>query len=98
MKAYLIADITVKDPVMYRSYIVTARPLVLKHGGRYLVRGGNAVPMGGDWTPERLLVIEFDSMEKLKACFYSEDYLRVAPLRENSTVSRCVIVEGLPDY
>jgi uncharacterized protein (DUF1330 family) len=41
-----------------------------------------------------LLVIEFDSLEGLQTCFASEEYREIAPLRERSTRSRSIIVEG----
>jgi uncharacterized protein (DUF1330 family) len=97
MKAYLIADIEVHNPEMYGRYIQAARPIILAHGGRYLVRGGRTVPFAGDWSPARLLIIEFESMDRLQACFGSPEYLRIAPLRENSTRSRGVMAEGLPE-
>ena len=95
MAVYLIADIEVIEPDMYREYTEKAFPVVRGHGGRYVVRGGGQiVPLTGGWAPKRILVIEFDTMENLKACFSSPDYLRLAPLREQSTRSRSVIVEG----
>jgi uncharacterized protein (DUF1330 family) len=90
MKAYLIADIEVHNPEMYGRYIQAARPIIL-------VRGGRTVPFAGDWSPARLLIIEFESMDRLQACFGSPEYLRIAPLRENSTRSRGVMAEGLPE-
>ncbi len=44
----------------------------------------------------RSVVIAFDSMEDLKKCFTSPEYLAVAPLREMSTETRSVILEGCP--
>jgi uncharacterized protein (DUF1330 family) len=97
MKTYLIADIEVLDANVYADYIKAAQPIVLEHGGRYLVRGGKAVPMAGDWNPTRMLVIEFDSLVQLRSCFSCEAYQRVAPLRLASTRSRSVVVEGVPE-
>ncbi len=93
MKAYLVADIEVLDASIYEEYIKAAQPIVLQHGGRYLVRGGSTLPVCGDWDPKRLLIIEFDSLSQLQDCFGSEAYERIAPLRLASTRSRSVIVE-----
>ncbi|MCE5309575.1 MAG: DUF1330 domain-containing protein [Acidobacteriales bacterium] len=97
MKAYLVADIEVLETGVYEEYVRAAQPIVLQHGGRYLVRGGSALPVCGDWNPKRLLIIEFDSLSQLQGCFGSEEYKRIAPLRLASTRSRSVIVEGTPD-
>jgi len=94
MAVYMIADLEVIDSEMYGQYMERVRPIVLSHGGRYLVRGGRVLPLAGDWRPERLLVIEFDSLEGLQTCFASEEYREIAPLRERSTRSRSIIVEG----
>ncbi len=94
MKAYLVADIQVLDARIYEEYVKAAQPIVLQHGGRYLVRGGSTLPVSGDWNPKRLLIIEFDSLPQLQDCFGSEAYKRIAALRLASTHSRSVIVEG----
>jgi uncharacterized protein (DUF1330 family) len=96
MKAYLIAEIHVLDAKRYGEYVKAAQPIVMEHGGRYLVRGGKTVPVSGEWNPERLLVIEFDSPAQLRDCFACDAYKRIAPLRLASTHSRSVIVEGVP--
>lgn len=94
MVVYMLAEIEVKDPETYAQYVAQARPLVERHGGRYLARTSRVLPVAGDWRPERILLLEFDSLEKLQACFGSEEYRRIAPLRERSTVSRSIVIEG----
>ena len=91
---YLIVDITVRDREIYQRYIEQAAPIVLRHGGQYLVRGGTVISLAGGWKPERLVVIEFPDRASLEACFSSPEYRKILPLREQSTVSRAVIVEG----
>jgi uncharacterized protein (DUF1330 family) len=97
MKAYLVADIEALDTRMYTEYINAAQAIVLEHGGRYLVRGGKALSVFGDWNPTRLLVIEFGSLSQLQNCFVCDAYKRIAPLRLGSTRSRSVVVEGVSD-
>jgi uncharacterized protein (DUF1330 family) len=50
--------------------------------------------LSGNWHPERIVVIAFDSMEQLRACFASPEYRAIAPLREGSTNSRSIIAKG----
>jgi len=68
--------------------------VVEKYGGRYLVRGGEVTPLSGDWNPERVIIVEFETVERLQRCFRSAEYLELAPLKEQSTVSKAIIVEG----
>lgn len=94
MSAYLIADIEVFEPEMYQEYTQKAAQIVHRFGGCYLVRGGASESLSGNWMPERLLIIKFESMERLKECFGCEEYKAIAHLRKESTRSRSVIVEG----
>ncbi len=36
--------------------------IIQKHGGQYLLRGGQITPLAGDWTPERIILIKFNTM------------------------------------
>jgi uncharacterized protein (DUF1330 family) len=94
MSVYMIAEIQVTHPEGYAHYIDAVPAVVRRHGGRYLVRGGKVTPLFGDWSPQRIIMLEFDSLEQLQACFTSEEYRRIAPFREQSTVSRSIIVES----
>ena len=94
MAAYVIIDVEVTDESVYSSLREQVPAIVEAHGGRYLVQGGAAEVIRGDWTPRRLFVIEFDSVEQAKRWQSAPDY---ADLRERlSKVSRTdvVIVEG----
>jgi anaerobic selenocysteine-containing dehydrogenase/uncharacterized protein (DUF1330 family) len=94
MAVYTIMDIKVDDREVYSAYIEKVSSIVEKHGGRYLARGGKVTPIVGNWNPERIVLIEFPSAEMLAQCFSSEEYKEIAPLRERSTTSRAIVVEG----
>jgi uncharacterized protein (DUF1330 family) len=94
MPVYMIIEIEIRNPELYSGYVEAVPQVVETYGGRYLVRGGQVTPLSGDWNPERVIVIEFESAEQLQRCFTSPEYLQIAPLREQSTVSRSIIVEG----
>ena len=53
MTAYLIADITITDPEGFKEYQQAVPAIVEKHGGRYIVRGGDPEVLEGDWNPSR---------------------------------------------
>jgi len=96
MAVYMIVEIAVKDPEPYAKYVGQVAEIVERHGGRYLVRGGAVTPISGDWNPERLIIIEFATMDDWRKCFTSPEYLAIAPFRERSTVTRAIVVEGRP--
>lgn len=95
MSVYMIVEIKVEDEWLYAEYVEKVRAIVEKHGGRYLVRGGVVTPLSGGWNPERVIVIEFESAEQVRRCFSSPAYVELAPLREQSTVSRAIVVDGV---
>ena len=95
MAAYVLVDIEVTDSGPYDDYRRQVPPVVEKFGGKYLVRGGNLETVEGDWTPRRLVVLEFPSVEKAKEFYDSEDYQPLKALRLSSTDSKMVLVEGV---
>jgi uncharacterized protein (DUF1330 family) len=94
MPVYLIIEITVIDPEVYGEYVEQVSALVEQYGGRYLARGGDVVPLTDDWQPQRIVLIQFDTIDQVQDCFASPEYQALVPLREQSTTSRAIIVEG----
>jgi uncharacterized protein (DUF1330 family) len=94
MAAYLIANVDVTDPAAYDAYRSRVAPLVAKFGGRFLVRGGEHAVLEGAWQPRRLVVIEFPSMESLRAWYGSDEYAPLIALRKQAASGDLVAVEG----
>ena len=67
MTAYVIVDSKVTDPAKYEDYKKVVPSTLGRFGGRFLARGGAIVKLEGDWTPSRVVVIEFPSIEQAKA-------------------------------
>ena len=95
MSAYLIVEIEVTDPGMFEEYRRQVTPMIQAYGGRYIVRGGAAELLEGSPEPERIVVVEFPSMERLKAFHDAPEYAPLIELRRRSAVSRLVAVEGV---
>ena len=94
MAGYIIADIDVTDPAGFEEYRQKVSPMIAKWGGKYLVRGGSMETVEGEWAPKRLVVLEFESLERAKEFYGSEDYRPVMEIRHKTAVSNLVIVEG----
>ena len=95
MAAYVIVDIEVTNPEAYEKYREQVPSLVAKYGGKYLTRGGEMEMLEGDWTPKRLVVIEFPSFQRAKEFYESEEYAPVKEIRINATNSKMVLVDGV---
>lgn len=95
MSALIIVDIEVTDSVLYEEYKRLASASIAAHGGRYLVRGGASEVLDGEWTPRRLVVLEFDSVEQAKAWRASPEYAEAKKVREGCARSNMIVAEGI---
>ena len=95
MPGYIIVDIEVLDPGPYEDYKRLASASIAAHGGKYLVRGGATEVLDGDWTPKRLVVLQFDSVEAAKRWRESPEYAAAKKVRERCARSNMIVVEGL---
>ena len=95
MSAYVIADVEVLDSAAYEEYRQQVPATSAAFGGRYLVRGGALTVLEGDWSPKRCVILEFPSMAQLKAWYDSPAYVPLRAIRQRSTKSSLVMVEGL---
>jgi len=104
----VVLDITVSDTIMYEQYRIKVEPVIKKHGGKYLVRSGGmafdkdpdkkVIPGEGNWNPNRLIILEWASMEELQKFINSTEYQKIAELRKKSASTKSVIVkENLTD-
>jgi uncharacterized protein (DUF1330 family) len=95
MPAYVIVDIKVTDPVGYEEYRKLAPPIVAAYGGKYLARGGKTETLEGDWSPNRLVILEFESVERAKEWLNSPEYRAPRQLRRQTTQTNMVVIEGV---
>ena len=94
MPAYVIADVEVTDPAGFEEYRARVSTTIAQYGGRYLVRGGATETLEGDWSPRRLIVLEFPSMTSARAWFTSAEYAPLIALRQRTANTRLVLADG----
>lgn len=95
MSVYMIVEAKeVIDKEGYGEYIRKVPETIAKFGGTYLARGGQVTVASGDWNPARIIIVEFDSMGKFREWWESPEYRAIAPLRERSTKTNAIVVEG----
>jgi len=95
MSAYVIVEIDIVDPAGYEEYKKLAGPTVDKYGGKYIVRGGKADVLEGDWQPKRIVVLQFDSMQRAKDWLHCEEYREPRKMRHRTTRTNMILVEGV---
>ena len=95
MTAYVIVDINVTDPVRYEDYKRLAAPTVELYGGKYSARGGKTETLEGDWSPNRLVILQFEDAEQAKNWHNSMEYSKAKGLRHETAISKMVVMDGV---
>ncbi len=95
MAAYILVDCKVTDPVRYETYKKLAEAAIARHGGRYLARGGESVLLEGTRQPNRIVVLEFSTLEGAKAFYSSAEYLAARAARAGAAEMTLVAVAGV---
>ena len=95
MAAYLIVDeLQVSDPETMKNYIKKAGLTIKANGGELLASGLPEV-LEGDWLPKRCVLVKFDTMEKLKTWWNSNEYQALIPIRTSISENNIIIIDGL---
>jgi uncharacterized protein (DUF1330 family) len=95
MAAYILVDCEITDPARYETYRSLAPAAVERYGGRYLARGGEAVALEGDWTPRRIVVLEFPTLEAARRFHDSPEYRAARAARHGAANMDMIAVEGI---
>ena len=92
-KAYWVARVDVTNPDAYKDYVASNGVAFAKYGARFVVRGPAAKVAKGIGRKHHV-VIEFDSLERARACYDSPEYqAALVHLAKVGTVD-LVIAEG----
>jgi uncharacterized protein (DUF1330 family) len=95
MAAYVIVDLTVTDVPLMEEYRKRVPATLAAHGGKFLVRGGAHETIEGDWKPNRIVVLEFPSLEQAKRWYHSEEYREPLAMRLRAGRANLIMVEGV---
>jgi uncharacterized protein (DUF1330 family) len=93
--AYLIAQIKVMDPIIYKQYTARTPAIVAKFGGRFLARAGSIEVLEGDAQQRRLVVVEFPSIAAARDFYNSPEYQAAREIRLPVSEAEFLIVEGV---
>ena len=96
MAAYVIFDVDIRDANRYQDFMKQVKPALENTGARYLARGGPHKVYEGDWSPRRIVLLEFPSIAAWESFYYGPVYQGVKLIRDECSSARLVSVEGLP--
>jgi uncharacterized protein (DUF1330 family) len=94
--AYNIAEIAVKDQDGYtKEYLPLITKALTDAGGKFVVRGGKTISFEGTAPAPRVVVIQFESLDKLQALYDSVPYKQAVAIGDKYAAQRIFGVEGL---
>ncbi len=96
MTAYAVAhlrSVTLGADIV--SYLERIDATFAPFQGRFLVHGGKAEVLEGNW-PGDVVVLEFPDREGASAWYASPGYQAILPLRTENSDSRVILVDGVP--
>ena len=95
MKGYIFAEIEITNPDGYKAYTQQVPATIEKYGGKFIVRGGTAEPLEGDWPQRRRVMLEFPSVEAARRWYNSPEYEKPMALRKANSNGRLILLEGV---
>lgn len=95
MPAYLLVRATVTDMQQYQQYMKLTPAIVEKYGGTFLARGGDKVVLEGPESPERVILLKFDSVEAAQRMYNSEEYQAAIKVRAGAAEASFIALEGV---
>ncbi len=93
-KGYILAEVEVTDAKLFEEYRQQVAATLHAFGGRFLIRGGDPVRLEGDHPLHRFVLLEFDSPERAREWYHSEQYQDILPLRLRSSRADVVLLNG----
>ena len=93
-KGYLMANLRVDDPEIFKQFSSVALPLIEKFGGKLLARGPDADRHEGK-VSGIVTLIEFDSKAAAEKFYFSDEYQAAKAIRDKGVDTDLMIIEGL---
>jgi len=94
MKAYVVLNSRVVDPVLLDEYRAGARHTISKHGGMVLAGNNDATVLEGDPAGTRVVIVEFPSREAAMAWYDDPEYAGPKAQRLKATAGVTLLVDG----
>jgi uncharacterized protein (DUF1330 family) len=95
MAAYVLAEIEITNPEGYKEYTTHVPATIAQYGGRFVVRGGKAHTLEGEWPERRRVLIEFPSAEAARKWYDSPEYEKPKAMRIAASKGRLLLLEGV---
>ena len=95
MAAYIIFDVEVTKPEMADDYLKLANESLTPFQSKTKVHGGVVEVLEGDWEPERVVMVEFESMEQARQWYMSPAYTKAKDILRRAASCNVILIEGV---
>lgn len=95
MPAYVIVEVAIHDTEAYEEYKKRTPATIAAFNGKFVVRGGQTITLEGNWSPERIVILEFPTIELANEWWHSEKYSQAKEIRQKAAITKMIIVEGI---
>ncbi len=95
MAGYVIMYVQITNQELLDEFLGPVRGVIESYGGKFLVRGGAFDVIEGYIKPDRIVVVEFESVEQAHTWSNSEEFLALRQMRLDSTNMSKIIVQGV---
>src|ERR1700745_2677023 len=94
--AYNIVEITIKDQEGYnKEYLPLVTKAITDAGGKFIVRGGKTISYEGAAPAPRVVVVQFENLDKLQALYNSAPYKDAIAVGDKYSTQRIFGVGGI---
>ena len=95
MAAYVIVEVTITDNELYEEYKKLTPAAIAAFDGKFVVRGGQSESLEGDWNPQRVVVLEFPTIDRAKEWWNSKLYSAAKTIRQKAGITKMLVVAGV---
>ena len=96
MSVYVIVQLTVTDRDRYDVYAGALPATLAQHGGKVLVADDSPRVLEGEWTGNRIVMLEFPDRDAFRAWATSPEYQAIVEDRHASSEAVITLVRSLP--
>ena len=94
---YQVVEIDMLDPEAYtKDYVPKAQAAIKAAGGKFLAAGGKTTTIEGEPPKSRVVIQQWDSLEKVQAYRNSTVFKDLLPLRDKLAKFRSFVLGGVP--
>jgi uncharacterized protein (DUF1330 family) len=93
-KGYIYVEMTIHDPERFKQYTALSAPAVQAAGGWYPVAGVKPEVLEGSFAADRIVLVEFDSLERARAFYRSAAYQAAKLRRTGAADFKMLLLPG----